>query len=72
MISKVDNIREREEQVRLKVGVATDNPEARPRFAKGANYVRDASVSPSGSRAVVEFRGEIVTVPAPTAARCAG
>lgn len=49
---------------RLKVAINTDAPEARPRFAKGSKYVRDASVSPSGSRAVVEFRGEIVTVPA--------
>ena len=37
--------------------------EARPRFAKGAKYVRGASVSPSGARVAVEFRGEIVTVP---------
>ena len=36
----------------------------RPRFAKGARYIRDASLSPSGARAVFEFRGEIVTVPA--------
>jgi len=51
------------ESTRLKVGIAIDNPEARPRFAKGAKYVRDVSVSPSGSRVAVEFRGEIVTVP---------
>ena len=38
--------------------------EARPRFAKGAKYVRDAGISPTGARAVFEFRGEIVTVPA--------
>jgi tricorn protease len=49
---------------RLKVGIAIDDPEARPRFAKGSKYVRDVSVSPSGSRVAVEFRGEIVTVPA--------
>lgn len=49
---------------RLKVGVAIDNSEARPRFAKGSKYVRSVSASPSGSRAAVEFRGEIVTVPA--------
>src|SRR5262249_51765157 len=35
-----------------------------PRFVKGAEYIRHAHVSPSGSRAVFEFRGEIVTVPA--------
>ncbi|HVL15770.1 MAG TPA: PDZ domain-containing protein [Gemmata sp.] len=49
---------------RLRIGVPTDAPEARPRFAKGAKYVRDASVSPSGTRVAVEFRGEILTIPA--------
>ncbi|MBI3407055.1 MAG: PD40 domain-containing protein [Planctomycetes bacterium] len=48
---------------RLKVGVASDLVEARPRFAKGAKYIRSAGLSPSGARAVFEFRGEIVTVP---------
>ncbi|MFM8274214.1 MAG: peptidase S41, partial [Gemmata sp.] len=52
------------ESARLKVGIAIDNGEARARFAKGAKYVRDVSISPSGSRVAVEFRGEIVTVPA--------
>ncbi len=50
--------------IRLKVGIAIDNPEARARFAKGSKYVRDVSISPSGSRVAVEFRGEILTVPA--------
>src|SRR3984957_7145575 len=50
--------------VRLKIGIAIDNPEARQRFAKGSKYVRDVSISPSSSRVAVEFRGEIVTVPA--------
>ncbi|HUR55832.1 MAG TPA: PDZ domain-containing protein [Gemmataceae bacterium] len=49
---------------RLKIGIATDTPEARARFAKGSKYVRGASISPAGSRVAVEFRGEIVTVPA--------
>src|SRR4029450_2017551 len=49
---------------RLKVGVAADLPETRARFVKGAKYIRNGSISPSGSRAVLEFRGEIVTVPA--------
>ncbi|HEY2785077.1 MAG TPA: PDZ domain-containing protein [Fimbriiglobus sp.] len=52
------------EPTRLKIGVATDAIESRPRFVKGTQYVRNAAVSPSGSRAVVEYRGEIVTVPA--------
>jgi tricorn protease len=49
---------------RLRIGVATDVVEARPRYVKGAKYIRNAGVSPSGARAVFEFRGEIVTVPA--------
>ena len=52
------------EPKRLKVGVAADLVETRPRFAKGAEFVRAADVSPTGRRAVVEFRGEIVTIPA--------
>jgi tricorn protease len=49
---------------RLKIGVAADLVETRLRFAKGAKHVRSVGLSPSGARAVVEFRGEIVTVPA--------
>ncbi len=48
----------------LKVGIATDLPELRERFAKGARWVRSGDASPSGQRVAVEFRGEIVTVPA--------
>ncbi len=50
-------------ETRLKIGVATDLVEARPRFVKGAKYVRNGSLSPSGARAAFEYRGEIVTVP---------
>ena len=49
---------------RLVIGVAADLPDTRPRFAKGAKWVRAADISPSGARAVFELRGEIVTVPA--------
>ncbi|HEX7709213.1 MAG TPA: PDZ domain-containing protein [Thermoanaerobaculia bacterium] len=49
---------------RLRIGVAADLLETRPRFVKGAKYMREASLSPSGARAVLEFRGEIITVPA--------
>jgi len=49
---------------RLKIGVAADLIEARPRFASGDGLIREADLSPSGSRAVFDFRGEIVTVPA--------
>jgi tricorn protease len=55
---------EKEAHKKLQIGVASDLVEARPRYAKGAKYIRNASVSPSGARAVFEFRGEIVTVPA--------
>jgi tricorn protease len=51
-------------QKRLRIGVATDLVEARPRYVKGAKYIRNAGISPTGARAVFEFRGEIVTVPA--------
>jgi tricorn protease len=46
------------------VAVAADLLETRPRLAKGAKWVRDAAISPSGARVALEFRGEIVTVPA--------
>src|SRR5439155_23487378 len=49
---------------KLTIGVAADLEETRPRFVKGAKYVRSAALSPSGARAVFEFRGEVVTVPA--------
>lgn len=49
---------------RLVVGVAADLLETRPRFVSGEQYVRSAGLSPSGSRAVLAFRGEIVTLPA--------
>jgi tricorn protease len=49
---------------KLTIGVGADLVERRPRFVKGQEYVRAAHVSPGGVRAVFEFRGEIVTVPA--------
>ena len=49
---------------KLTIGVSADLVETRPRFVKGARYIRDASLSPTGARAVFEFRGEIITVPA--------
>lgn len=49
---------------RLTVGVAADLRETRPRWVKGADFVRAASLSPTGARIAVETRGEIVTVPA--------
>ena len=52
------------EQKRIKVGIATDLLELRPRFVKGEDYVRSASISPGGVRVLLDFRGDIVTVPA--------
>ncbi|HSC29206.1 MAG TPA: PDZ domain-containing protein [Vicinamibacterales bacterium] len=49
---------------KLTIGVPADLRETRPRFAKGARWIRGAAISPTGARAVFEFRGEIVTVPA--------
>jgi len=48
----------------IPVTVNADLLETRPRWAKGPKWVRDASLSPSGARVALEFRGEIVTVPA--------
>jgi tricorn protease len=48
----------------LEITVMSDLLETRPRWAKGAKWVRETSLSPSGARVVMEFRGEIVTVPA--------
>ncbi|MBS1934943.1 MAG: PD40 domain-containing protein, partial [Bacteroidetes bacterium] len=49
---------------KLTIGIAADLLELRPRFAKGVKYIRTADLSPTGARAVFDFRGEIVTVPA--------
>ena len=48
----------------LKIGVAADLQEIRPRYIKGVDFIRSSNISPSGSRAVFEVRGEIITVPA--------
>ncbi len=49
---------------KLSIGIAADLLELRPRYVRGPQWVRGGDVSPSGVRAVIEFRGEIVTVPA--------
>ncbi|MDI6698681.1 MAG: PDZ domain-containing protein [Candidatus Saccharicenans sp.] len=49
---------------RLVIGLSADLVELRERFAKGARWLRNADLSPSGARAVFEFRGEIITFPA--------
>ena len=52
------------QSAKLTVGLAADLLELRPRYVRGPQWVRSGSLSPSGARAVFEFRGEIVTVPA--------
>ncbi len=48
---------------RLTISVASDLRETRTRFARGARWIREAALSPTGARAAFGFRGEIVTVP---------
>ncbi|MEX1308943.1 MAG: PDZ domain-containing protein, partial [Candidatus Sulfomarinibacteraceae bacterium] len=52
------------ESTRLKIGVAADLIETRARFASDDGFIREGDISPTGSRAVFGYRGEIVTVPA--------
>ena len=49
---------------RLRIGVAADLTETRPRWVEGPEYIRSASISPSGARAVFGYRGDILTLPA--------
>jgi tricorn protease len=52
------------ESHRLKIGVAADLAETRTRYASDSKHIRTVRISPTGKRAVLEYRGEIVTVPA--------
>ena len=49
---------------KIPVRVAGDLPSVRPRFARVAQNLTNASLSPTGARALFEARGEIMTVPA--------
>ncbi|MCA1760648.1 MAG: hypothetical protein LC658_12845, partial [Bacteroidales bacterium] len=48
----------------LQLAISAELTELRPRFVKGVQNIRSAHISPTGSRAVFGFRGEIITVPA--------
>ncbi|WP_169731282.1 S41 family peptidase [Aminiphilus circumscriptus] len=48
----------------LPLSVPADLPETRERYAKGADFIQGAAISPSGARALFALRGDIVTVPA--------
>ncbi|MRR20816.1 peptidase S41, partial [bacterium] len=52
------------ETKKLKIAIAADLLELRPRYLQGAGYIRSAYISPTGSRAVFGYRGEIITLPA--------
>lgn len=49
---------------KLTLAISADLLELRPRFVQGVNYIRSADISPSGSRVVFDFRGDIITLPA--------
>lgn len=49
---------------KVDVSLNGDLPEVRPRFEKVASRIQNVAISPSGSRAVFEARGEILSVPA--------
>jgi tricorn protease len=51
-------------QKKITVPIAADLLELRPRFVQGNNYIRSADISPTGSRVVFDFRGDIITCPA--------
>ncbi|MEZ5346371.1 MAG: PDZ domain-containing protein [Pyrinomonadaceae bacterium] len=47
----------------VRINLAGDFPEVRPRFENVARSVSNVAISPNGARAVFEARGEILTVP---------
>jgi tricorn protease len=49
---------------KLTIGIAADLLELRERYASGPRYIRSRDISPSGARVVMDFRGDIVTLPA--------
>jgi len=49
---------------RVSVGIAADLPEMRSRYVGGDRYLRWGEISPTGARAVFDYRGDIVTIPA--------
>lgn len=49
---------------KLQIDIGTDLLQLRPRFVSGKEYVRSGGISPSGARVVLDYRGDIVTLPA--------
>jgi tricorn protease len=48
----------------LSIAIAADLPYTRPHYQKASPYIEKCGLSPTGARAVLEARGEILTVPA--------
>ncbi len=48
---------------KMKIGIAADLLDQRERYVKGDQYIRSGDVSPSGSRVVLDYRGDIITIP---------
>lgn len=49
---------------KITLKIDADLPHIRPTYVKGNSYMRWGNISPTGMRAVVEMRGEIITIPA--------
>jgi len=60
----LDRLSQRIDKERLTVPAGADLREARPRYVSNKRYIRNVSLSPKAKRVALEFRGEIVTVPA--------
>ncbi|TAI47358.1 S41 family peptidase [Flagellimonas allohymeniacidonis] len=52
------------DEKKLTLNITTDLLEFRERYVSGQQYVRSGNISPSGARVVLDFRGDIVTLPA--------
>jgi tricorn protease len=49
---------------KIKIGIAADLLDQRERYVKGDQYIRGGDISPTGARIVLDYRGDIITVPA--------
>ncbi|MEM9526598.1 MAG: PDZ domain-containing protein [Bacteroidota bacterium] len=48
---------------RINITIKTDLPEVRPRVVDGRRFLNYGSLSPTAARVVVDYRGDILTVP---------
>jgi tricorn protease len=49
---------------KIKIAIAADLLDQRERYVKGDQYIRGGDISPAGARVVLDYRGDIVTLPA--------